>query len=242
MIARALKRGGIIFKTDLRLTRTGVGERGVNRKYLLIAVACLLVAGTLAALFLLGFLEAPLNPGIIEVEAITWNMTRPEGWGETAWVELNDIVLNSYASHNTFIKLELDVYELGRPSDYYEQMIIGFNATATVTEGFIHSLRIKFDTESPNASVDIYEDPDSFKTRNVEIRQIVDDEGEYFVDAQALGKPESCKLKMQLYWLLFDRNTADQTMVATLEATYFNGTAYEKAVIPIRLSAFASSD
>lgn len=123
----------------------------------------------------------------------------------------------------------------------YEELGIRFNATANIPDGFIHSLRVTFDLMS-NASVDVQEDADYFRLRNVEIRQIVDYEEESFVDARVLGRPESCMLELQLRWELFDRNTVDQTMVATLEATHFNGTAYEQAVISIQLRAFASQN
>jgi len=213
--------------------------RDVDRRHILIVTVCLLAAVILASLVLLGAFNVPLNPEVVETEVVRWNMTRPEGWGETTRVDLDDVVLNSYASDTALAKLKLEVLSVRR-SAYSEYLLIRFNVTANVTEGFIHSLMVKFNVESLNSSVDIEEDPDSFRRSNVEISQIVDYEEESFVDAQALGKPESCMLRLQLYWTFFDRNTSDQTIVATLEATYFNGTAYEKAVVPIELTAFAS--
>jgi len=225
-----------------------MGGKGIlNRKYILLAVSLILLIVVLFISFsLYEILQAPSNPDILEIEPVTWNIvtwniTRPIG--ENFIVTFYENVSNSYISDTVSVSLELVIYsfEARRIGDS-EHLGMRLNASAIITDGFIHLMVIKFYSEWRNSSLNINEDSDRFVLRNIEIQEIDDNKEEPYIDAQADGKPTSCMLKNHFYWNFYDLNSLDHQLTVTLEATYFNGTAYRRAVIPIQLAALTSPE
>ncbi len=221
----------------------------MNRKYIYLTCALILIiVAVLAFMTLYEILQAPSNPDTFEIKSATWNMTRPVG--ADYFVPLNENVSNAYISDEAAVGLEVLIhYFIARRSTEvhnmtviteYEHLALTLNASATISEGFVHSMVIKFSSELHNSSLNIDEDPDHFTLRDIEIHEIVDRKAESYIDAQAVGKPKSCMFTDRFEWIFYDLNILDHQVLVTLEATYFNGTAYRKAVIPTQLAALSS--
>ncbi|KXH77273.1 MAG: hypothetical protein AM326_05390 [Candidatus Thorarchaeota archaeon SMTZ-45] len=221
----------------------------MNRKYIYLACSLILIiVAVLASMTLYEILQASSNPDTFEIESVTWNMTRPVV--ADYFVHLNESVSNAYISDEAAVGLEVVVrYFIARRSTEvhnitvvteYEHLALALSASAIISEGFVHSMVIKFSSELHNSSLNIDEDPEHFTLRNIEIHEIADRKAESYIDAQAVGKPESCMFADRFEWTFYDLNTLDHQMLVTLEATYFNGTGYRKAVIPTQLAALSS--
>ncbi|UCG37002.1 MAG: hypothetical protein JSV64_01625 [Candidatus Bathyarchaeota archaeon] len=212
----------------------------MTRKHTFIAISLvLLVAVLLISFTLYEILRAPLDPETFQIEPVTWNMTRPVGEGFN--IALNENASNSYISDTAVVSFEVMIYSFhARQITDNEHLRMGLNASIIVSEGFVHSIVIRLLSESRNSSLDINEDSDSYSLRNIRIHEIVDHEEESYIDCQAVNKPASCMLRNHCRWNFYDLNTVDHQLSVTLEATYFNGTTYRKAVVPAQLSALRS--
>ena len=106
-------------------------------------------------------------------------------------------------------------------------------------------MAVKFSKIEDTAFLDIVadlKDPAWVELDNLTIRAVRDSwrTNKPYIDAMALNQPEYCSLKMASFWVFFDKNNMDHWITATLEVTYFTGTIYQKAVIPIRLGVLIS--
>ncbi len=86
----------------------------------------------------------------------------------------------------------------------------------------------------------LMEDPDYIFLGNVELQRIVDWQPESYIEVLGVGQPDYCQLEIVSYWVFLDENSVDHEMTIALEVTYFNGTAYRKAVLPVQLEVFIS--
>lgn len=194
--------------------------------------------GLLVTFRLTGVLQEPLTPEIVGVEAVSWNVTRP-----TEHNVISEKATNTYSIDSTYIEMNVAIYNYREnsaslPFGGNDGLSIGLTATANVSSDFVHSAVVRFSHSDDNAFLDINEDPDVIFLRNVELQRIVDLRPESYIEVLGVNRPDYCQLEMILYWVFFDKNNVDHEITVTLEVTYFNGTAYRKAVLPIQLGVF----
>jgi len=213
-----------------------------KKKWVSIALLSVVVpVGLLVSFRLTGILQEPLTPEIIELEAANWNMTRPT-LNNTGAVPLDENVVNSYEDSvaSMFFKVGVGAYyenDSAFPFWGYDGLIIRLNATARVTKGFVYSLVFKFALQEGNAIVETWEDPDVIELYNVRSANLRDDWWieEPYAEFYGENQPKDCRAKFQAAWVFLDENSMDQQMSTTLEVTYFDGTVYRRAVLPILL-------
>ena len=80
-------------------------------------------------------------------------------------------------------------------------------------------------------------DKDWVELQNLTISAFCDSgrANEPYVNAVSVDQPKQCLLRIAAFWVFFDENDVNHWMTTNLEVTYFNGTAYRKATIPICL-------
>ncbi len=110
-------------------------------------------------------------------------------------------------------------------------------ATANLSNGFVHSVVIRFYIGDSNATLAVHKNPEAIRLHNVILKDIVDLEPTSSVTALGIGQPGNSRLEIWPLWVFYDQNTIDQEMTVTLETIYFNGAAYREIVMPIQLEA-----
>lgn len=186
-----------------------------------------------------GILQSPINPETYIVEAVTWNMTRPN-----KWITLLETLTNSYDDDvlSTTFKVgiggyyENHVWGLGDCN--YDSVEIRFDVVANMTTGFIRSLVIRFSQVDVNASFDVNPDPYYIFLYNLTLSAIsqawATDRG--YIEAYAMNNRNGYNLTMFGQWVFYDDNNTNHNITFTLETLYYNGTAYRKAEMPIQIS------
>jgi hypothetical protein len=214
-----------------------------NRKWISLALMSVMVPISLLISFrLTGVLKEPPTPETITVEAVTWNMSRPVN---VDIITIDKWTRNSYTDNITSIGLSVHFIsyvenELGWwPSDGDDDVIdLRITATANVSEGFIYSMIIKFPEIDADAVLYIDQNKGFRELINLQEGLISWSSkyknGAYF-EALAFNRPKDTLLSIMVHWVLQDQNNVDHTITLTLETTLFNGTAYQKIIMPILL-------
>jgi hypothetical protein len=185
-----------------------------------------------------GILQGPINPETYTVEAVMWNMNRPDKLtplDKTLINRYNDDVLSTtfkvYAGHYE------ENYVWGEGPCNSDSILFGFEATANITTGFIHSFVIRFSQVDTSAAFDVYEDNDHIFLHNVTLGAIsqawTEDNG--YIEAYAVNNRDCCNLTMFGQWIFYDDNNTNHNIMFTLETLYYNGTAYRKAEMPMQI-------
>jgi len=191
----------------------------------------------LATFRLTGITHEPQTPETITAEAINWNMTRP-----SEITTIDEWIQNSYTDD---IHACLSAHVTGYrprwpdwPSWGGAVTNIGVSANASVSNGFIHSIIIRFHLTSEQNLIYIILNEDAIKLENLTTNRI-----EYpgtptrlaYFAATGLDRPSSCSSRILSFWTFTDDGTANHSMTTELEVTYFNGTAYRRVIIPTNL-------
>ena len=207
-----------------------------NRKWLSIALIGIIVPVSLLTAFkITGIIPEPPQPETIAVDAVGSNVTRPSQLTTFArWVE------NNYSDGVTFVvlKVAINTYHVGdgtyAPYNWLNPKIV---ATANTTQGFIHSMVVRFVRADIQSRINIITDPWLLMAYNLSIEKIKDrpitDAG--YITTAALGKPNDCNLTSSIDWVFIDAGNQSHTLTITLETTVYNGTAYQKIVLPIQI-------
>jgi len=177
-------------------------------------------------------------PEVVVAEPVSWNTTRP-----AQHEILLEKVTNTYSTGSTHVELnvivnEYDENSLSWPFEGGDGLSIGLTATANISAGHIHSVAIQFSKIDGNAFLYISKHPDAIRLHNLELQKIVDLQKESYIEVLGISQPDFCKLGTFSSWVFFDENNVNHQMITALEVTYFNGTAYRKAVLPIQLGVF----
>ena len=202
-------------------------------------LAVVLPVSLLATLRLTGILPEPPTPEIKTAEAAGWHMYRPK-LDPYHSLYLNQTIQNGYS--NKEISTTMSIYIIHyfedwseSPFEYRDGVSFQLNVTSDSLQGYIESILLKYYVLDLNASVAIGT-REAVKEYDVEVTKM-HCYGTYpsaaYVEAQALGP--SCGLFTQVWWIFDDENSEDHTLKATSEILYYNGTTYQKIVVPIVL-------
>lgn len=209
-----------------------------RRRWITTALLSVVLPMSLLATFrLTGVLREPQPPQTVAVEAVVWNMSRPpDGWRSSSSIDekVENLYEDELASIVFGIHLSGYTDNSGLLGDYLFFLLY---VASNISEGFISSMAIKFSKVDIYAFLDIKTDPDWIKLQNLEIRTVRDSfETQYpYIDTYIIYQPKYTSLEIYAYWMFLDENSLSHWITATLEVTYFNGTAYQTIIMPIRL-------
>lgn len=194
-------------------------------------------AGVLAGLGLSGLLNKPAVSQTINLNPVSWNMTRP-----ASLLEINNSLENVYADETIQLNFKLFIwaYDNDDPwwGEYGDYVEIDPRLTVNLTRGHVDSLTIRFSGIDNASYLDIIEDPiGSFLwVHNLQINTIEDgfETPQPYVAATAVGKPKDCSIVLTTFWRFCDKDSRDHVSTATLELVYFDGEVYKKIVAPVQ--------
>jgi len=220
---------------------------GTETKALLI-LSIVAPVGLLAAFRLTGILEEPITISeSITVEAVSWSTSRPAETREPYMILIDRRgVVNSYTDGKVSFSLNawaITYFEkwVGAPFEGADGLVMRLINVLNVSEGFIDSFVVRFSQTGDSAFVDLLEDPDMMDLYGVKLVEVHDWLKESYIESYGIDQPKHCRMEVQLYWVFLDaQNSVQQSMTINLEATYFNGTAYRKLIVPILLKVYNS--
>jgi len=219
-----------------------------SKKTLFALLLCFvaLVGGVGACVYILNN-QRSVNPTTIPCQIIKFEFERP-----SHTIELNESVGNTYTDdEGTSITLGLWVNHYSEHSVYdgsdYIPMIV--NVSASVLTGFVESVNITFWEDYQNSLLYFYEVqhwPKYWsKAENLSITDYVhflQTSGlKAFMELSGISRPKGVYFDGIMHWLLRSPQNMSHQMEVTLELTYFNGTAYRKAVLPIEIVIWADA-
>lgn len=190
--------------------------------------------GMLTGLGLRGLLNKPAISQTINLDAVSWNMTRPANL-----LVINKSLENVYADETILLKFSLYIWEyeenkpwIGENVEFIPRLVVN------LTRGHVDFLTIKFSGIDNASHLDIIPGPiGSFLwVKNLQINAIEDSwkTSQPYVAATAVGKPKDCSIDITTFWIFSDKNSQDHMLTATLELVYFDGDVYKKVVAPIQ--------
>jgi len=205
----------------------------------------------LATLKFAGITSETLQPEIIFVDAISSNVTRPSvSTTYACYVE------NNYADGVTSVDIRatIDTYHVNDGTyGYYDWTNIKAIVIANATQGFMHSLILHFDRMgTPNIMygssvksgdyINILTHPVHLVVHNLIVEEVKDRPltDPSFIATIALDKPDHCDLTSNFNWVLIDQRDLDHFLTITAEVMIFNGTAYQKLVLPVQIGMVVS--
>lgn len=207
-------------------------------KWALITLLSIMIPMSLMVTFrLTGILQEPMTPETTTVEAVSWSFPRP-----SSYVRINQRIENSYSDGKASVGLgvHITMYFENAPELPFggnDGLIMGLSVLANVSEGFIHSIVVKFQSNNDLAFLDIFEDPDVIELHNVKLEKIWDWQKESYIEGYGVDKPKYGKATIIIFWVFLDDNSVDHGLTISFEGTYFDGTGYRKTRIPINLKA-----
>ena len=199
--------------------------------FLLLPISVIILSLTYA-LVMIGFFLEPVITDAVDVNPVSWRMTRPTGL-----VYLDETVVNVYSTDSAVLKLSLFIRKYTENRSVWERdsLAIGVNASVDVRGGFVYSADIKFAYDDEKAFLYISEDPDAISLHNFALQEVSDWPRESYI--RVLGEKEEsyCSLKSQADWRFADQNDVNHQIMITMDAIWFNGTEFLETVIPIQL-------
>jgi len=206
------------------------------RRWQAILLASILIPVAFLTTFrLTGVLQEPISPERVTLAAVTYSLERPGGL-----IVIDERVESGYTDGKASVGLgfHVDLYEedsaLYSGHDYV-QLIIA--ATANVSGGFVYSMNVNFSLTDSSADVTVrspFLDLNNLKSKKTQYSREHDTRQVYF-QADALNYPQNASLRILADWIFFDFNYGDHWITVTLETTYFNGTAFRRTDVPIKL-------
>jgi hypothetical protein len=209
-----------------------------KRKWIAITLAAVIVPiSLLTTLKLTGIISEAITPETFMVEAKTWNGER--GLVVTAF---NEKIANSYSDDLASINFEVTVgtYVVGDSTwNYLDYLNMHISASANTSKGFIYSMSVQFlKGNNYTSAIGIFQDPELLELHNLQMGKVLNSwsgSEEAYITTTAKAKPSECQLIFNVNWIFLNQNV-DDNVTATLETTYFNGTSYQKTMIPIHFS------
>lgn len=214
-----------------------------NRKWFAIALIGIIAPISLLTAFkMAGIIFEPQTPIIIQQEPVLWSMERPSHTLEA----ISENIENAYVDELIAAKLRLHIFtyrENPNPlwAPWFGRDTLIFAAELNVSALNISniSLKIKYLMDA-NSTLYFYSEFLYF--HNVTVTEIKNPSTygrEGYVTAEISSLP--CYLKVQADWVFSDLNILDHYLDVISEVTYYNGTAYLKAAIPINLQMLIST-
>jgi hypothetical protein len=114
-------------------------------------------------------------------------------------------------------------------------MILKINAT--VINGFIYSIVVRFSKTDSQAFLEVWDDPDTMVLNNLIKKEILDASlgSEGIFKAVATNQPKTCSLQKSVLWVLLDENNVNHLETIMAEVTYFDGVAFHMLAMPTQL-------
>ncbi len=211
-----------------------------QRRVLVVLLSIVIVTSLVVWWFLLSEeFRKPSTPQEITLEAVEWTMVRPfDSVGLVSGTENN--FTDGVASVSLVI-LCAQYYESYAMYGDNDALSLLITITSNVSDGFIYSVVVRFSEIDADAYLDIWGDTEDWlKPHNLTIEDYRDKfraraTEEPYVNTLGVNQPKQSLLEMLAFWIFIDEHNADHWMKVTLETTYFNGTAYRKAIISTRL-------
>ena len=215
-----------------------------SRKWLSMAVLAIIIPISVLTTFKLAGIipEPPTIANTIETGPVNWNVTRPSD----SVIFRNEVAENSYSGDAVTINLSVLIDRYMTKSlitDNSDCVWLLINTTSQVSQGFIHSMLIRFSRAEDDAYLLIHKFDPWPKVHGLEIGDIVtfgSNVHEAYTSANGIGQPKKCSLEILVSWHFLDSNNISHWTTAFLETVYFNGTTYRKVIMPIGLGVLAS--
>lgn len=224
-----------------------------NRKWLTIALIGIIIPVSLLVTFkLTGILTSSTIAETFTADTVNWNMERPN---DNFW--LREKVENSYRSEEVLVRLDIfiDGY-----SEYWQgyggRDLINMNVsmTANVHDGWVGRAYFVFYASYNQSKVVMYS-PDKWAVMYSMLENLsITDWGcgifkeeplkegvNAFIDTVGTANPSRAYFNCPVHWVFKSPNNQTETLEIVVEITYFNGTAYKKAVLPITLNTVADT-
>lgn len=206
-----------------------------SRKWMAVALLAIIIPVSLLTTFkIAGIVREPLVPEIVNVGAVVWNVTRPE-----SFTYINGVVENHYDDGLSKVNMCAFVIDYSEKSEVFgEHIWLTINATAQTQEGFINSMLIKLSVCDADNFLSIHLLSPWPKTQNLKTDKMVTlgtENQDAYVYATEIGNPTNCYFEIIASWHFLDKRALDHWTTATLETTYFNGTAYRKVITPVKI-------
>jgi len=232
----------------IRRWRKGLILENFSKRTLFALLLCFgaLVGAVGAYIYILNS-HTSINPTIITCQTTRFEFERP-----LRTIGLQKLVGNTYADNEgTSITLGLLVYNYLENSVFDGSDCVDMNVSvsARVPNGFVESVNITFREDYRDSQLMFHEVkswPKYFsKAENLSITDYV-----HFLQISGLkasieltrrGRPKAVYFTGIMHWLLRSPQNASHQIGAALELTYFNGTVYEKAVLPIEIVIWADA-
>jgi len=191
-------------------------------------------AGVLTGLGLNSLRNKPAISQTINLNPISWNMTRPANL-----LVINKSLENVYADETILLNFKLFIWVYDNDDPWVGDLVeVRPRLAVNLSKGYVDSLTIRFSGIDTASHLDIISGPiGSFLwVNNLQINAIEDSwkTSQPYVAATATGKPEDCSLVLMTYWIFSDKNSQNHMLTATLELVYFDGDVYKKVVAPIQ--------
>lgn len=224
-----------------------------NRKWLTIALIGIIIPVSLLVTFkLTGILPSLTIAETFTADAVNWNMERPN---DNFWLREN--VENSYRSEEVLVRLNifLDGY-----SEYWlayggrDLINMNVSMTANVHDGWVERAYFVFHA-SYNQSIVVISSPDKCPGMYSMLENLSITDWGYgifkeerlkegvnaFIDTVGTANPSRAYFNCPVDWVFKSPNNQTETLEIAVEITYFNGTAYKKAVLPMTLNTVADT-
>jgi hypothetical protein len=215
-------------------------EGPVRRKWIAITLAAVVLPLSLLTMFkLTGVIPESITlEKTIVRDTVRWNMTQPMGDITTIDEDVKSLYYDE-ASIEFNVHIHTYFHNWGR-YDYNDVVAFRVSAEANTTVGFIYSVTIKFFQLDSNSVLFWYYDNDRFSDRleNLTLKEeygSVTPQKEGYVTAVSMNQPDHCLLEVEVDWVLTYSNDLSHEVNVTLEVIYFNGSSYQKVVMPIQL-------
>lgn len=218
--------------------KTSVKKLGDRHFAAMALLSIMLPVGLLVSFRMVGIIHEPQTLETIPVQPTYWSINRP-----VDIATIDNWVGNNYADN--IISINMNIHIVGYRENWPDFPSYGGDAvdlrivvTASVSSGFICSFVVRFLEMDSSEIVYIDSTPRSMSLINLQkglVRWSGSLESEAFFEAKGLNQPRNASLSIISYWVFLDQNNLDHMMTVTLEATYFDGAAYKKAIIPIKL-------
>ena len=215
-----------------------------RRKWIAFALLFIVALISLLVVFeLTGILKESPTPEIIVVDTVSLNITKPQET-QSIW----EFIESRYEDGNADVWVSSVISIATYHVDHFsavgvDMLMFGINGSANANFGYIQSIEINFSRTDNDSYVDPIGDWDYLaQAENLNVWRF--DSGatstnEAKIMAKGINQPKFAYLRIVNQWVFYKKE-ASHLITVTVETTFFNGTAYVKTVMPIRLEVFAS--
>lgn len=210
-----------------------------NRKWLSMAVLAIIIPISVLTTFkLTGIIPEPPNTETIEVDTVSWNMTRP---AETMGF-VGKKAENHYNENLTKIGMYVHVTSYTENSEWLgDSTWFCVNASAHVEEGFVYSMFVGLSEMDPEAGLyilQIHPWPKMYNLKTEGTDTTGTNSSEAYIRAIALDQPADCSIEIVVSWFFLDtkQNNLDHHVTITVETVVYNGSAYKRIITPIEMN------